>query len=57
MNLLSKVQMFFGKEDLISALERTIELLKKSEDSDWSNLTASEIKEILAREVRKIKNN
>ncbi len=57
MSLLSKVQMFFGKEDLISALERTIELLKESEDSDWSSLTAGEIKEILVREVQKIKNN
>lgn len=54
MNLITKIEMFFGKQELISALERTIQLLAESEDSDWSSLTANEIKQILELELQKI---
>lgn len=40
---------------LILALERTINHLEKSEDADWSNLTAGEIKELLKVELQKIR--
>lgn len=57
MNLLNKIQSFFGKQDLIDAIKKTIKLLENSEDSVWSSLTAVEIKEILQSELRKIENN
>ncbi len=49
--------MFFGKQDLIHAIKKTIGLLENSKDSDWSSLTAVEIKEILQDELYKIENN
>ena len=55
--LLNKIQTYFGKQDLIDAIKKTIELLEDSEDSDWSNFTAIEIKEILQGELYKIENN
>lgn len=57
MNLLDKIQTFFGKQDLIDAIKETISLLENSKDSDWSSLTAIEIKETLQGEVYKIENN
>jgi hypothetical protein len=57
MNLLNKIQIFFGKQDLINAIKKTIRLLENSKDSDWSGLTAVEIKEILQGELYKIENN
>lgn len=36
---------------LISVLEKTIELLEKSEDSVWANYTVEEAKEILQTEL------
>ena len=42
---------------MIDAIKKTIELLEDSEDSDWSNFTAIEIKEILQGELYKIENN
>ena len=57
MNLLDKIQIFFGRQALIDAIKETISLLENSKDSDWSSLTAIEIKEILQGEVYKIKNN
>ena len=57
MKLSDKLRLLTGQHNLISALERTIELLKNSEDSDWSNLTAGELVEVLDKEVSKIKNN
>jgi len=49
MSLLDKIQVFFGKQDLINAIKKTIELLENSEDSDWSNLTVIEIKITIIR--------
>lgn len=57
MSLLNIFQFLIGQKYLITAFERTIELLKNSEDSDWSSLTAGEIAEILNKELVKIKNN
>ena len=57
MNLLNKIQIFFGKQDLIVAIKKTIMLLENSKDSDWSNLTVVEIKEGLRNELYKIENN
>jgi len=57
MSLLDKIQVFFGKQDLIDAIKKTIELLENSEDSDWSSLTADEIKELMQSELYKIENN
>ncbi len=57
MTLLTKIHSFFGKQDLLIALERTNELLDQSENSDWSSLSAGEIKTILEREIYKIKEN
>jgi hypothetical protein len=54
MSLLNKIQTYFGKQDLVNAIKKTIELL---EDSDWSNFTAIEIKEVLRGELYKIENN
>ena len=42
---------------MIDAIKKTILLLENSEDSDWSNLTVTEIKEILHGELYKIENN
>ncbi len=39
-------------QDLISALEKTIGFLEKSEDSAWSNKTALEAKNILIKELK-----
>lgn len=57
MNLLDKIQIFFGKQDLIDALKKAIRFLENSQDSDWSNLTAVEIKDVLRGELYKIENN
>jgi len=57
MNLLNKIQMFFRKQDLIDAIKKIIRLLENSKDSDWSNLTAVEIKEVLRGELYKLENN
>lgn len=56
MNICEKIYFYFYKGELISAIETTIKLLKHSEDSIWSNLTVLEVKEILERELFKIKN-
>ena len=42
---------------MIDAITKTIELLENSEDSDWSNLSVVEIKEILRGELCKVENN
>ena len=42
---------------LISALEKTIKLLDKSEDSAWSNYSVDEAKEILQCELENYKQN
>jgi len=57
MNLLHKFRMFFGKEKLVSAIKRTTKLLDQSEDSDWSSLSAEEIKQILEQELNNIAQN
>ncbi len=57
MSLLKQIRVITGIHTLISALERTIELLESSKDSDWSNLTADELAETLKKELSKIKNN
>jgi len=49
--------MFFRKQDLIDAIKKIIRLLENSKDSDWSNLTAVEIKEVLRGELYKLENN
>lgn len=49
--------MLFGNQQLIDALSKTIKLVENSEDSDWSNLTATEIREVLQGELYKIENN
>ena len=49
--------MLFGNQQLIDILSKTIKLLEDSEDSDWSNLTAVEIREVLQGELYKIENN
>lgn len=43
-------------QKLILAIEKTIQLLDQSEDSDWSSLTAVEIKKLLEAELQKIRN-
>ncbi len=40
---------------LISALEKTIKLLEKSEDSVWANYTVEEAREILRTELENYK--
>lgn len=42
-------------QKLIFALEKTVFLLKSSEDSIWSNQTAVEAKAILEKELDKLK--
>jgi hypothetical protein len=57
MKFLNKFWKLSRRHDLVSALERIIELLENSEDSDWSNLTAGELAKVLSKELSKIKNN
>jgi uncharacterized membrane protein YheB (UPF0754 family) len=57
MNLITKIQMFFGNQRLVDSLKRTVKLLEQSEDSDWTNLTVKEITAILEREIHKLKEN
>ncbi len=56
MNFCEKIYFYFNKEELISAIERTIKFLEHSEESIWSNLTVAETIEILESELSKIKN-
>ncbi|HEX8248118.1 MAG TPA: hypothetical protein VF599_08105 [Pyrinomonadaceae bacterium] len=44
-------------QELISALEKTIELLEKSGDSIWSNTTVNEVRDILERELHGLREN
>jgi hypothetical protein len=42
-------------QKLVSVLEKTIELLEKSEDSMWTETTVSEAKEILETQLNYLK--